>query len=107
MLITAVLFAPVGIFLGIKLLIRDYVRPGLAIIFTAVALWGAAIALVLGQRGGGLSAAQRNSAYDPSVGSRVEKAIETKVPRGDTISNVRCVATSKSTMTCQGQFTSK
>jgi hypothetical protein len=37
--ITAVLFAPVGIFFGIRLLIRDRVGPGLAVILTAAILW--------------------------------------------------------------------
>jgi hypothetical protein len=106
--ITAVLFAPVGIFFGIRLLIRDRVGPGLAVILTAVALWGAGIVIVLGQHGSG-PAAQNYNAHDPSLQSEVESAIETNSASsasGLTVSNVSCVAQSNSTMTCLGNVTS-
>lgn len=104
--IGAVIFAPVGIFFGIRLLTRERVGPGLAIIFTAVALWGAGTVLVLGQSGSG-PAAQNYNAHNPTIQIEVASAIEAKAANGGvTVTNVSCVASSDSQMTCLGHFTS-
>ncbi len=103
--ITAVLFAPVGIFFGIRLLIRDRVGPGLGVIITAVALWGAGIVIVLGQSGSG-PAARNYNAHNPTIQSEVARAIEAKSQNGVTVSGVSCVASSDSEMTCLGSETS-
>jgi hypothetical protein len=102
----AVLFAPVGIFFGIRLLVRERLGPGIAVILVAVAVWGAGIVIVLGQAGAG-PAAERFNAHDTTLQKEVETAIEAKGANGGvTVSGVSCVAQSASGLTCLGSVTS-
>jgi hypothetical protein len=75
----AVLFAPVGIFFGIRLLVRERLGPGLAVILVAVAVWGAGIVIVLGQAGAG-PAAERFNAHD-TTGRRATRPRRTWTSR--------------------------
>ncbi len=103
--ITAILFAPVGIFFGIRLLVRERVGPGIAVILVAVAIWGAGIVIVLGQGGSG-PAAEHYNAHDTALQQEIVSAIEGKAAKGVTVSGVSCVAQSASTLTCLGSVTS-
>jgi hypothetical protein len=102
----AILFAPVGIFFGIRLLVRERVGPGIAVILVAVAVWGAGIVIVLGQGGSG-PAAEHYNAHDTALQQEIVAAIEGKAANGGvTVSGVSCVAQSGSTLTCLGSVTS-
>ncbi len=102
----AVLFAPVGIFFGIRLLVRERLGPGLAVILVAVAVWGAGIVIVLGKGGSG-PAAEHFNAHDTTLQREVETAIEAKGANGGvSVSGVSCVAQSASSLTCLGSITS-
>ncbi len=104
--IGAILFAPVGIFFGIRLLVRERVGPGIAVILVAVAVWGAGIVIVLGQGGSG-PAAEHYNAHDTTLQQEIESAIEDKAAKGGvTVSGVSCVAQSGSSLTCLGSITS-
>ena len=99
--ITAIIFAPVGIFFGIRLLVRERVGAGLAVILVAVAVWGAGIVVVLAQHGTG-PAAKHFSAHDSSVQHEVEQQIETSSKFGSP-TGVSCIASSDSAMECLGE----
>ncbi len=103
--ITAILFAPVGIFFGIRLLVRERVGPGIAVILVALAVWGTGTVIVLGKDGSG-PAAQNYNAHNPTIQREVETAIEDKAASGVTVSGVSCVAQSESNLTCLGNITS-
>ncbi len=105
--ITAIIFAPVGIFFGIRLLVRERVGPGIAVILVAIAVWGAGIVIVLGQEGSG-PAAEHYNAHNTTLQKEIETAIESKAASSGsvTVSGVSCVAQSESTLTCLGSITS-
>ena len=64
--ITALLFAPVGVYFGIRLLVRERLGPGFAVILVAVAVWGAGIAIIASS-GGGSSSAVTTATPVPTV----------------------------------------
>lgn len=104
--IGAIIFAPVGIFFGIRLLVRERVGPGIAVILVAVAVWGVGIVVVLGRQGSG-PAAEHFNAHDPALQREIVSFVEGKAARGGvTISGMSCVARSESTLTCLGSVTS-
>ena len=59
--VTAILLAPVGLFFGIRLLVRDRIGPGIAVILVALLSMGLGIAYVSSQDSGSSSSTSDDS----------------------------------------------
>lgn len=123
--VTAVLLAPVGIFFGIRLLVREKVGPGIAVILVALLAWGGGIAYYVSQQSGSGSGQVTQTGFlnpvtlandlqngltaalnDPTSNDYNDPNSATYVPRESMgpISCVRVMPASNDQFTCLGNY---